>query len=82
MLNNVIRRPITVDIAPYGSICQWCINPACLQLTVQGDKDLSEGRYFCQSCGDEFVRNVADTLTREVTAEDYTYIESTTVGCC
>ncbi len=71
MLYNQIRRPITVDIAPRGSACQWCGKPAGLRLTVQGDKAYNEGRYFCQLCGDEFVRTVADTLMREVIFEEY-----------
>jgi len=82
ILNYVIRRPVTVGVAPYGSICQWCSKAASLRITVQGDKDHNEGQYFCQSCGDEFVRTVADTLMREVTVEEYTGDESITVGRC
>jgi len=69
MLDYEIRQPVTIDIAPRGSTCQWCGKPAGLQLTVLGDRYRNEGKYFCQLCAEEFARTVADTLSRVVTTE-------------
>jgi len=62
MLNNALRRPVSVDLAPEGRFCAWCGKPAVRQLTVMGGTRHNEGGFFCQACAEEFVRTVADSL--------------------
>lgn len=66
MSENEFRRPVSVDFAPAGSVCEWCGQPAVVQLTAIGGKAHNEGGFFCQTCGDEFIRSVAETLNREI----------------
>ena len=69
MLENAFRQPICVDFAPEGRICVWCGKPAVHQLTAIGGTCRNEGGFFCQACSEEFVRTVADTLIRVITAD-------------
>ncbi len=69
MSDNEFRQPISVDFAPRGSLCAWCGKPAELQLTTPGDKYHDEVRFFCQACGKEFARTVADSLSRVITMD-------------
>ena len=64
MLDNEFRRPVSVDFAPVGSVCEWCGKPAIEQLTIIGGKNHNEGGFFCSACGAEFARTVADFLTK------------------
>lgn len=68
MLENEFRRPVSVDFAPTGSVCEWCGQPAIEQLTAIGGKAHNEGGFFCRICGDEFIHAVAESLDREVPA--------------
>jgi hypothetical protein len=68
-IENEFRQPLSIDVAPAGSTCQWCGKPAAHQLTALGRKDYNESELFCPSCGEEFIRAVASSLIREVTAE-------------
>ena len=63
MLGNEFRQPLSLDSAPRGSVCEWCGQPAALQITVAGE----EPEYFCCLCGKEFARAVADSLDRTIT---------------
>jgi hypothetical protein len=71
MLNieNEFRQPLSIDAAPQGSICEWCGKPAEHQLTALGGKFHNESGLLCSTCGEAFVRAVASSLLREVTAE-------------
>lgn len=69
MLDNAFRQPVSVDFAPEGRLCEWCGKPAVYQLIAIGGKCHSEGGFFCQACGEEFVRTVADSLSRVITAD-------------
>jgi hypothetical protein len=69
MLNNDFRSPVTVDDAPAGSRCEWCGKPAVYQLLATGGKYHNQEGCFCATCGEEFVRAVADSLSRVITAE-------------
>jgi hypothetical protein len=69
MLGNEFRSPVAVDAAPAGSHCEWCGKPAIYQLMVIGGKHHNEAGRFCQKCGEEFVRAVAESLSRVLTAE-------------
>ena len=64
MSDNDFRQPISVDFAPQGSLCEWCGKPAVHQLTALGGKHHNEGGFFCRSCGEEFARTVASSLSR------------------
>ena len=64
MSENEFRRPVSIDFAPGGSICEWCGKPATQQLTAIGGKSHNEGGYFCSSCAIEFVRTVAESTYR------------------
>ena len=63
MLGNEFRQPLSLDSAPRGSVCEWCGQPAVLQITVASE----EPAYFCRLCGEEFARVVADSLDRTIT---------------
>jgi hypothetical protein len=69
MFENEFRQPISVDQAPTGSLCEWCGKPAVQQLTALGGRSHNDGGFFCRSCGEEFARTVADSLSRVITAE-------------
>ncbi len=66
---NTLRQPICLDIAPQGSVCEWCGKPAEHQLTAPGGLDHQEYIFLCRHCGQEFVRTVASSLSREIPAE-------------
>ena len=69
MLGNEFRQPLSLDSAPRGSVCEWCGQPAVLQITVASE----EPAYFCRLCGEEFARAVADSLDRTITEGVETY---------
>jgi len=69
MLNNEFRQPVSVDFAPEGRLCEWCGKPAVHQLTGLGGTHHNEGGFFCQACGEEFVRAIASSLSRVITAD-------------
>jgi hypothetical protein len=75
MLNieNGFRQSLSMDEAPEGSVCEWCGKPAEHQFIVLGGKCPNENSLFCRTCGDEFVRNVASSIYREVTPEEAIY---------
>ena len=58
MIENEFRRPVSVDTAPRGSLCEWCGKPAEVQLTAIGGIAHNESGLFCNSCGQEFTRAV------------------------
>ncbi len=62
MAINEFRRPVSVDFAPRGSACEWCGKPAEKQLTAIGGKYHNEGGLFCQSCGDQFMATVINSV--------------------
>src|SRR5579872_1927638 len=64
MLNSDFRSPVSIDDAPPGSRCEWCGKPAMYNLLVTGGKHHNEEGRFCGACGEEFIRNVADSLNR------------------
>ena len=62
MSYNEFRRPVSVDFAPRGSLCEWCGKPAEKQLTAIGGSYHNESGLFCRSCGEEFTRAVINSL--------------------
>jgi hypothetical protein len=62
MSYNEFRRPVSVDFAPRGSLCEWCGKPAERQLTAIGGSYHNESGLFCRSCGEEFTRAVINSL--------------------
>ncbi len=70
MWKSALRQPVSVGVAPQGSRCIWCGKPAVLQLTIPGEDDSHAGGSFCQGCGVEFIRTVADSLDRVVTTDE------------
>ncbi len=69
MTQNEFHRPISVDFAPRGSLCEWCGKPAEQQLTAIGGHYHNESGLFCQSCGEEFTRAVLASLSSDKTAK-------------
>ena len=69
MLNNDFRSPVTVDDAPAGSLCEWCGKPAVYLLLTTGGTYHNQEGCFCATCGEGFVRTVADSLNRLNIAE-------------
>ena len=72
MFDNEFRCTVSVDFAPEGSVCEWCGKPAIEQLTAIGGKCHNEGGFFCYACGAEFVRTVAESLTKVPVIEEVT----------
>ncbi|HET9918221.1 MAG TPA: hypothetical protein VFQ30_00165 [Ktedonobacteraceae bacterium] len=66
MFENEFRQPVAIDFAPAGRLCEWCGKPAVEQLTVIGGKHHNEEGFFCRTCGDEFIRALAESLQREI----------------
>ena len=62
MSYNEFRRPVSVDFAPRGSLCEWCGKPPERQLTAIGGSYHNESGLFCRSCGEEFTRAVINSL--------------------
>lgn len=60
MPTNEFSRPVSVDFAPRGSLCEWCGNPAERQLTAVGGSFHNETGVFCRPCGDKFSQTVAN----------------------
>ncbi len=71
MSHNEFRQPVSVEVASQGRLCEWCGKPAVHQLTTPGGTYHSEGGFFCQACCEEFVRTVAESLIRVITADEY-----------
>jgi len=69
MSNNEFRRPVSVDYAPRGSVCEWCGKPAERQLTAIGGSYHNESGLFCGPCGDDFTRAVINAVTTTKTIE-------------
>jgi hypothetical protein len=63
---NEFRRPVSVDFAPQGSVCEWCGKPAERQLTAIGGAFHNEGGMFCRTCGEEFMQGVIASLNMAV----------------
>lgn len=66
------RQPVSLDDVPPGRSCEWCGKPAIYQLTVLGGIHHNEEGFFCQACGEEFARTVADSLSRVIAADTTT----------
>jgi len=66
MQSNEFRRPVSVDFAPQGSLCEWCGKPAVRQLTAIGGAFHNKSGVFCRSCGEEFERGVIASLAPAV----------------
>lgn len=69
MFTDDFRQPVAIDNAPTGHLCEWCRKPAVYQLTELGGKHHNEEGFFCQACGEQFARTVADSLSRVITAD-------------
>lgn len=69
MFENEFRRPVSLDFAPLGSVCEWCGKPAAYQITAIGGIHHNEHGLFCSECGVQYTRAMADSLTRAVTEE-------------
>jgi transposase-like protein len=71
MSDNEFRQPVSVDAAPEGSVCEWCGKPAEHAFTALGGKHHNTSGFYCQSCGKEFIRVVASSLSRETIVIDW-----------
>ena len=69
MSNNEFHRPVSIDTAPRGSLCEWCGKPAEKQLTAIGGSYHNESGLFCRSCGEEFTRAVINSTAAAETSE-------------
>lgn len=59
---NEFQRPVSVDFAPHGSLCEWCGKPAERQLTAIGGSYHNESGIFCRLCGEQFTQGVANSV--------------------
>lgn len=55
MKYNEFQRPIAVDFAPRGRVCEWCDQPAERQLTAIGGIHHNRSGVFCHACGEKFL---------------------------
>ncbi len=62
MTSNEFRRPVSVDFAPRGSICEWCGKLAERQLTAIGGSYHNESGVFCGPCGENFSQTVLNSI--------------------
>ncbi|GCE03268.1 hypothetical protein [Dictyobacter aurantiacus] len=62
-MSNEFQRPVSVDFAPRGSVCEWCGKPAERQLTAIGGTYHNESGVFCRTCGELFAQGVANSLS-------------------
>ena len=62
MQSNEFRRPVSVDFAPRGSLCEWCGKPAEKQLTAIGGSYHNESGLFCRPCGERFSEVVTNAF--------------------
>ena len=69
-IENEFRQPLSMDVAPEESVCEWCGKPAEHQFIVLGEICHHEIGLFCHTCGEAFVCAVASSLSREVTPEE------------
>jgi hypothetical protein len=74
MPKNEFRQPVAVDTAPRGSLCEWCGNPAEVQLTAIGGYAHNDGGLFCRPCGEDFKRAVINASTFR--AQDDTHAQA------
>jgi len=66
--DNEFSRPISADLAPVGSTCEWCDKPAEQQLTAIGGSYHNESGLFCRSCGEQFLQGVVNSLRSQTVA--------------
>ncbi|GCE12077.1 hypothetical protein [Tengunoibacter tsumagoiensis] len=64
MQHNEFQRPVSVDFAPRGSVCEWCGKPAERQLTAIGGSYHNESGVFCRLCGEQFTQTVINAAVR------------------
>ena len=69
MFENEFRRPISIDLAPPGSVCEWCGKPAVYQLTAIDGNHHNEQGLFCSTCSVQYTCAMADSLSRVITEE-------------
>jgi hypothetical protein len=69
MFENEFRRPVSIDIAPEGRVCELCGKPAVYQITAIGGKHHNEQGLFCTACSVQYTCAMAESLTRVVTEE-------------
>jgi len=65
MKYNEFQRPIAIDFAPRGRVCEWCGQPAERQLTAIGGTHHNQSGIFCGLCGEKFLENVIKGLLAE-----------------
>jgi hypothetical protein len=65
MKYNEFQRPISVDFAPAGRVCEWCGQPAKRQLTAIGGIYHNRSGFFCFFCGEKFLECVIRGLHTE-----------------
>jgi hypothetical protein len=73
MPGNEFRQPLCIDFAPRGNVCEWCGQPAVLQITIASEVYGDEPEFFCRLCGEEFARAVADSFDRAITDDVDSY---------
>ncbi len=66
MSNNELMQAVSFDLAPYGSVCDWCGQPAEHQLTVLDGSFYNDSSCFCRLCGEELARALVYSLKAEV----------------
>jgi ribosomal protein L37E len=69
MKYNEFRRPVSVDFAPRGSVCEWCGQPAERQLTAIGGTFHNESGIFCRACGEQFSEAVINSAQASIVSQ-------------
>ncbi len=72
-------RPISVDFAPCGRVCEWCGQPAERQLTAIGGPCHNQSGAFCRLCGEKFFAAIINS-TRTVAMLQMRPEEMITIG--
>lgn len=73
MPGNEFRQPLCINYAPRGNVCEWCGQPAVLQITIASEVNGDDPEFFCRLCGEEFARAVADSFDRAITDDVDSY---------
>jgi hypothetical protein len=59
--SNEFHAPVTTDLTPSGSVCDWCGQAAERQHTAIGGSWHNKTGAFCSPCGQRFLEKVVNS---------------------